>query len=894
MMPFVRTLLVLLLSAGLAAGARAERPAAPEIIGGTESLSVRAVAQDSHRQVWFGTDKGLYRFDGYAPTFCSDRDGGKDHFQINGMVCLEDRVLLGTIDGLVEYDCMEGRFSIPEVLAGKEVFALFRQGDTVWIGSEAGLYRYGAADGACSAVPLDTRLDIRSVTVAGDRLVLGTRRPAEVRVYSLESLAPALGYTVQDFNGNIGSVDALRPYGADRLLAGTSGALFELGLELPSVRRIADFNWVKALYARQDSLLVATDNGLFSCNIRDGKASRRMNNVVWAIFEDAGGNCWYGSDTGLLLSGGERLIRPLEVAPRGASNLLSAISGDGEGTIYAGGSYGLLAFGNSPEPGVPRWYRMADPVHPIAHNKIRQIKRNPYDGTVWALTAAGTVRLDPSDGQFKRIPAQSLLLANAFDILFQEDCFWVASFTGLNCFQRDSLVDSVTAADGLSSNQVVQLAGDRSGRIWLRTQDRNLYRYDPGNRNLAPFLPDGGAAAVWDLIYADPSGDLWAVAGNRLCKIRGTGEGAPFDAEYLLPGFAGTEVSALIKVENMLWACSPEGIAILDETSGKIRLIHAEAQYVSMYYDRPSAQVYLGGLDRIDVAGVRDAAALLDQRDAGIRVTRVGLGDGQVIPAREYADGILSLPSSQNNLYVWFSDFDYAHGGTRRLQFNLDGSPERWFEAGGEGNRAFLPDLSPGRHRLFASAGGNVAGELLLTIRILRPWYASPGAFLLYALLAALLVFLAVRLSQVRKRMKEERRQKAEEMAQIRDEVRVELISTPMDEGEMSADERLLDRITRIIEARMENPGFSVSTLCELSGHNEKYLYRKIKRLTGLSTVEYIRSIRLKKAARLLENDNFSVSEVMYMVGFTNSSYFSRTFAARFGKTPKEYRRQRR
>ena len=117
---------------------------------------------------------------------------------------------------------------------------------------------------------------------------------------------------------------------------------------------------------------------------------------------------------------------------------------------------------------------------------------------------------------------------------------------------------------------------------------------------------------------------------------------------------------------------------------------------------------------------------------------------------------------------------------------------------------------------------------------------------------------------------------------------------TPMDEGEMSADERLLDRITRIIEARMENPGFSVSTLCELSGHNEKYLYRKIKRLTGLSTVEYIRSIRLKKAARLLENDNFSVSEVMYMVGFTNSSYFSRTFAARFGKTPKEYRRQRR
>ena len=56
-------------------------------------------------------------------------------------------------------------------------------------------------------------------------------------------------------------------------------------------------------------------------------------------------------------------------------------------------------------------------------------------------------------------------------------------------------------------------------------------------------------------------------------------------------------------------------------------------------------------------------------------------------------------------------------------------------------------------------------------------------------------------------------------------------------------------------------------------------VYRKLKQFTGLSAVEYIRSIRLKKAALLLQSGNFTVSEVMYSVGFSNASYFTRTFS---------------
>ena len=56
-----------------------------------------------------------------------------------------------------------------------------------------------------------------------------------------------------------------------------------------------------------------------------------------------------------------------------------------------------------------------------------------------------------------------------------------------------------------------------------------------------------------------------------------------------------------------------------------------------------------------------------------------------------------------------------------------------------------------------------------------------------------------------------------------------------------------------------------------------------------MSPVAYIKSIRIKKAAMLLQQKKFTVAEVMYMVGFSNHSYFSKCFQAEFGKTPRQY-----
>lgn len=106
---------------------------------------------------------------------------------------------------------------------------------------------------------------------------------------------------------------------------------------------------------------------------------------------------------------------------------------------------------------------------------------------------------------------------------------------------------------------------------------------------------------------------------------------------------------------------------------------------------------------------------------------------------------------------------------------------------------------------------------------------------------------------------------------------------------EESQDEKFLNEINRVIEEHLENADLNVQKLAEISGYSSKQIYRKLKELTGHTAVDYIKSIRLKKAAFLLSQHKFTVSEVMYMVGFSNSSYFSKCFSELYGKTPKQY-----
>jgi len=117
----------------------------------------------------------------------------------------------------------------------------------------------------------------------------------------------------------------------------------------------------------------------------------------------------------------------------------------------------------------------------------------------------------------------------------------------------------------------------------------------------------------------------------------------------------------------------------------------------------------------------------------------------------------------------------------------------------------------------------------------------------------------------------------------------ISVISSPKDEAVISADEKFLNNITRLIDESLSDPDLNVAFLCKKSGTGNKKVYRKVKELTGMSVVEYIRSIRLKKAAMLLRQQKISITEILYLVGFSNHSYFAKCFKNEYGMSPKEF-----
>jgi len=114
-------------------------------------------------------------------------------------------------------------------------------------------------------------------------------------------------------------------------------------------------------------------------------------------------------------------------------------------------------------------------------------------------------------------------------------------------------------------------------------------------------------------------------------------------------------------------------------------------------------------------------------------------------------------------------------------------------------------------------------------------------------------------------------------------------ITNPQEEILPSSDEKFLKQLTALIEEYLSDTDLNVTTLGQKSGIGDKQIYRKIKQLTGMTVVEYIRSIRLKKAAMFLRQNKLSVSEILYLVGFSTHSYFTKCFKEEYGMSPKEF-----
>ena len=126
--------------------------------------------------------------------------------------------------------------------------------------------------------------------------------------------------------------------------------------------------------------------------------------------------------------------------------------------------------------------------------------------------------------------------------------------------------------------------------------------------------------------------------------------------------------------------------------------------------------------------------------------------------------------------------------------------------------------------------------------------------------------------------------------AVLREHFISELPSESRSNSSNKLDRKFISEFTSLIESNLANEDLSVDDIYKGLGISKIQLYRKTKALLGFSVNDYILSVRLQKAKYLLMNEDLTISEVAYKVGFSTQAYFSTVFKSKFSVTPSEFK----
>jgi len=107
-----------------------------------------------------------------------------------------------------------------------------------------------------------------------------------------------------------------------------------------------------------------------------------------------------------------------------------------------------------------------------------------------------------------------------------------------------------------------------------------------------------------------------------------------------------------------------------------------------------------------------------------------------------------------------------------------------------------------------------------------------------------------------------------------------------------SQDEIFMAKLLDFMEKNIDNCDLTVEDMVSEMAYGRTVFFNKLKGLTGLAPIEFIRQVRIKRAAQLLKSGQYNVSQITYMVGMSDSRYFSKCFKKIYGVTPSEFKKE--
>jgi diguanylate cyclase (GGDEF)-like protein len=793
-------------SALLASGAESSRPGLGESLfssigtrDGLPNASVSGIAQDSQGFLWFATQGGLARYDGYSFKLFRHApfdEGSLPHDLVQTLYLDRDALWVGTYGGLARFDPRSERFtsyssdsSRADSLSNDVVTCIARDAKgSLWVGTLGGLNRLDEAKGSFTrfmhdpADPASLPSDVvRAIRVDREgRLWIGTSGGGLARFdYSSSSFASYRADKSRTTSILSDYVMAIEQDPHGRLWIGTwYGGLSSLD---PATGRFSNHpmadDRVYALCASEDgTLYVGTwGGGLFEFDIASesfsryrasGSSGSLSSDVVYSLLRDAAGELWIGTNGGGVCK--------LGVSRRGYEAVSSSPGGLPSGKIYAvlldrRGCLWVSVYNEGlarrdPGSGAWRFYRHEAGRPGSLPNDIVNFLQEDGSGDIWAGTNDGLARYDrPSDSfaTLKPRPGRSDSLSSEVIYSMSEDPsggLWIGTFrSGLDYWDRKtgSLAHyrhESGREDSLSDNMVTALGRDSQGRLWVGT-NRGLDRFEgPGADGKGRFVryeydPARSVGISSDsirTIFMDSRNVLWiGTAGGGIMRYEA--ETDSFVSYTIGDGLPSNMILRIVEDgSGDLWVSTQVGIAVYDRVTGRFRNLTVygdlkNTEFFSGAFRAADGSLYFGAMSRL--YRFDPARYEFNVHRPPVAFTSIAV-KGRAAVGATAASGLgrLDLSWRENSLTFEFAALDYRDSELNRYSYRLEGFDSDW-SSPGAGHTASYTNL-PGGSYLFRVRAANNDGlwneeGLALPLRVgYAPW-ANPFVLALAALLLA-------------------------------------------------------------------------------------------------------------------------------------------------------------
>ncbi len=560
----------------------------------------------------------------------------------------------------------------------------------------------------------------------------------------------------------------------------------------------------------------------------------------------------------------------------------------------------------------------------------------------------GLVIYNLQDGTMQRV--DNLQLGEISQIeLSKGDGAWVStrssarvaklcsSAQGLYVEEKYNLKESFS-----NSGNVRCIKEDEQRNLWILTEN-NIFLHKNGSRSV---LAAGREVICPDAIAMDTQGQPWAMKDNDLYRL--TYNGQSIEAErfgsvgLLMEGekvqqlcidkqgalWMATSLSRLVcsdsdkqQYRNVDNAQSSDGVALSLLANGDRVWLMTSKKLVSFNIHSHKEVVYEANSDNIVVKAFRSSA--LCATDSGgvfagghqgvvyINPERNGQADSTATkftvsdvlsngtsfmfdtPDKESHAREVYLPSSCRNIEVRLSSLLYSLGAREQIQYKLDGYDEEWSDLDSKSYAAFYSHLPRGKYHFLvrsqkADGSWSEGEDILLLVR--RPaFYESNIAFVIYALLILLALYYTVVLIHKRANMSA--------LHHYHNQGRVERLMEETSGQERAketpeaspADMQFIKKVITLLEEHIDDTEYGQEQLAQDLLLSRSTLYRKIKTVSGMSPLDFIHNVKMKKACEMLEKRELTISEIAYSLGFSSPKYFTKCFKEEMGQTPSAY-----